>query len=152
MTISTNSDNVTFNLQDLQAHNVIEHDGSLSRADGAVNDSDNWTFNATIFEETKRYWPNETISLQDGANALFLRQKSAAAVNPGYELPYEQLINAVGQTAMYLGVFGTYATGDANRQWVEYFFGKFCNVQKWFRVYGMRRTDKGMCRERETPV
>ncbi|KAF1970682.1 Cloroperoxidase, partial [Bimuria novae-zelandiae CBS 107.79] len=35
LTISTNKDYSTFNLLDLMAHNVIEHDGSLSRADGA---------------------------------------------------------------------------------------------------------------------
>ncbi|KAJ4295001.1 hypothetical protein N0V90_007009 [Kalmusia sp. IMI 367209] len=122
LTISTNTDSTTFNLLDLKAHNVIEHDGSLSRADGAVNDGDSWTFNQSIFDETKRYWPNGTISVRDGANALFQRQRSAAKINPNFELPYEQLINAVGQTAMYLGVFGTYAAGNATREWVEYFF------------------------------
>lgn len=124
LTISTGKDNTTFSLLDLKTHNVIEHDGSLSRADGAINNGDNWTFNETIFEETKSYWPNETISVRDGANALFQRQKSAKSVNPSYDLPYEQLVNAIGQTAMYLGVFGTYTSGDANRTWVEYFFGE----------------------------
>lgn len=124
LTISSTQDNTTFNLRDLKTHNVIEHDGSLSRADGAVNNGDNWRFNQSIFDETKSYWPNETISIHDGANALFLRQKNAKSINPSYDLPYEQLVNAIGQTAMYLGVFGTYAAGDANRAWVEYFFGK----------------------------
>jgi hypothetical protein len=120
LTVSTTGDKDTFNLFDLHAHNVIEHDGSLSRSDIATGD--NWSFNSTIFNETKGYWTDETITVDVAAKALWLRQESAKKSNPAYELPYNQLLNAAGQTAMYLGVFGSYELGDARREWVVSFF------------------------------
>ncbi|KAF6800914.1 hypothetical protein CMUS01_15537 [Colletotrichum musicola] len=117
---SSTGDKNTFHLSDLNKHDLIEHDASLSRAD--IFFGDNWSFNQTIFDETKSYWPNDKISISDAARALAARQKSAEKVNPEFNLPLDGHTNSLGQTAMYLGLFGDYDDGNANRAWVEYFF------------------------------
>ncbi|KAK2614984.1 hypothetical protein N8I77_001764 [Diaporthe amygdali] len=126
----------TFQLSDLNKHNLIEHDASLSRAD--IFFGDNWSFNQTIFDETKSYWPSTTISLSDAAKALVARQKSAESINPDYNLPLDGHTNSLGQTAMYLGLFGDYDDGNANRSWVEYFFE---NERLPFELGWQRRSD-----------
>ncbi|TDZ25288.1 putative sterigmatocystin biosynthesis peroxidase stcC [Colletotrichum orbiculare MAFF 240422] len=120
VTASTTGVKDTFNLQDLNTHDLIEHDASLSRADTYFGD--NWSFNQTIFDETKSHWVSETISIRDAAKALAARQKSAESINPEFNLPLDGHTNSLGQTAMYLGLFGDYDDGNANRAWVEYFF------------------------------
>lgn len=102
-------------------HNVIEHDGSLSRADKAQGD--NLVLNKDLFAETKSYWPDSTITTSQAAAALEGRIDTQKKANPSFDLPLSQLTNAIGQTAMYLGVFGTYGAGDANKDHVVYFFG-----------------------------
>ncbi|GJC87646.1 putative sterigmatocystin biosynthesis peroxidase stcC [Colletotrichum liriopes] len=126
----------TFHLSDLNKHNLIEHDASLSRAD--IYFGDNWSFNQTIFDETKSYWPSATISISDAAKALVARQKSAEKVNPEFNLPLDGHTNSLGQTAMYLGLFGDYDDGNANRSWVEYFFE---NERLPFELGWQRRSD-----------
>lgn len=118
---SSTGNKATFHLGDLNKHNLIEHDASLSRSD--IFFGDNWSFNQTIFDETKSHWPSATISMSDAAKALVARQKTAESINPEYDLPLDGHTNSLGQTAMYLGLFGDYEDGNANRSWVEYFFG-----------------------------
>ncbi|GKT51950.1 putative sterigmatocystin biosynthesis protein stcT [Colletotrichum spaethianum] len=126
----------TFNLNDLNKHDLIEHDASLSRAD--IYFGDNWSFNQTIFDETKSYWPSATISISDAAKALVARQNSAEKANPEFNLPFDGYTNSLGQTAMYLGLFGDYDDGNANRSWVEYFFE---NERLPFELGWQRRSD-----------
>lgn len=121
----------TFHLTDLNTHDLIEHDGSLSRADIGQDSGDNWSFNATLFEETKTYWTSDTISLTQAASALYARQKTQQSANSKYDLPLAQLTNALGQTAMYLGLFGDYSDGNARKDWVVYFFGKRLSHQTY---------------------
>lgn len=128
LTVSSTGNASTFHLSDLNAHNVIEHDGSLSRADIATGD--NWSFNGTLFNETKSYWTTDTISLTQAARALYQRQETQALANPEYDVPVAQHANALGQTAMYLGLFGDYSEGNANREWVVYFFGKLLSLHQ----------------------
>lgn len=122
----------TFQLSDLNQHDLIEHDASLSRAD--IFFGNNWSFNQTIFDETRSCWPSATISLSDAAKALVARQKSAQSINPEYDLPLDGYTNSLGQTAMYLGLFGNYDDGNANRSWVEYFFGKLNPIVAWMKM------------------
>ncbi|KAK7722191.1 hypothetical protein SLS64_000724 [Diaporthe eres] len=133
---SSTGNKETFHLSDLNKHNLIEHDASLSRAD--IFFGDNWSFNQTIFDETKSYWPLETISLSDAAKALVARQKTAESINPEFDLPLDGHTNSLGQTAMYLGLFGDYDDGNANRAWVEYFFE---NERLPFELGWRRRAD-----------
>lgn len=87
VTASSTGSKDTFHLNDLNKHDLIEHDASLSRAD--LFFGDNWSFNQTIFDETKSHWPSPTISVRDAARALAARQKTAQAVNPKFNLPLD---------------------------------------------------------------
>ncbi|KAF2637833.1 hypothetical protein P280DRAFT_97405 [Massarina eburnea CBS 473.64] len=82
--------------------NVIEYDGSLSRAERAVNCSDNWSL-------------HETIDIDAAAKALLMRRQSAAKINPNSTLPQDQVISATGQTAMYLDALRNYTAGNVTR-------------------------------------
>ncbi|KAE9572349.1 putative sterigmatocystin biosynthesis peroxidase stcC [Colletotrichum fructicola] len=136
LTASSTGDAQTFHLSDLITHDLIEHDASLSRAD--IHFGDNWSFNQTIFDETKSYWPADLISISDAAKALVARQKTAKAVNPEFNLPLDGYTNSLGQTAMYLGLFGDYEDGNARTDWAVYFFE---NERLPFELGWARRSD-----------
>lgn len=88
-------------------------------------------FNATIFEETKSYWTEAVITTTQAAHALEARIETQKVANPTFDLPLAQYSNAIGQTAMYLGVFGEYGAGNANRDQVIYFFGASCLISSF---------------------
>jgi len=58
---STTGNASTFNLDDLNTHGIIEHDGSLSRAD--IYSGDNHSFNKTVWAETTAGFTDETITV-----------------------------------------------------------------------------------------
>ncbi|KAF2488936.1 Cloroperoxidase [Lophium mytilinum] len=65
--------NGTFSLLDLNKHNGIEHDGSLSRADYNLG-GDNFSFNPAIFASYMRWFEgSETVSLNAAAAARLSR-------------------------------------------------------------------------------
>lgn len=128
LTASTTGNASTFHLTDLRAHNLIEHDGSLSRRDLA--EGDNWSFDADVFAETQTFWPDDLISVRHAAKALHGRQETQKEVNAAYDMPLGQYPNAIGQTAMYLGLFGDYSDGNARKDWVVYFFGEFFSTSR----------------------
>lgn len=123
LTASSTGNASTFHLTDLRTHNLIEHDGSLSRRDLA--EGDNWSFDGEVFNETKTYWEDDLISVGQAAKALHSRQETQKETNAEYDMPLGQYANAIGQTAMYLGLFGDYDDGNARKDWVVYFFGEF---------------------------
>lgn len=138
LTASSTGNASTFHLTDLNTHDLIEHDGSLSRADVGQDGGDNWSFNNTIFEEAKAYWTTDTISLMQAASALYARQQTQKDANPSYDVPLAQHSNALGQTAMYLGLFGDYTDGNARKDWVVYLFGMFIPIKKELALFGTR--------------
>lgn len=115
--------NVTnsFNLDHLGRHNLLEHDGSLSRQDAALGD--NIAFNNTIFNETRSNW-QDTIDVQQAARARLARVNTSKTTNPsfGFTKIGEQF--SVGESAAYLIVLGNKTTRTANKTVVEYLFGK----------------------------
>lgn len=59
---STTGNASTFHLEDLNAHEVIEHDGSMSRED--INSGNSLTFSSTAWARTLANWgDNQTISV-----------------------------------------------------------------------------------------
>ncbi|KAK3380963.1 Chloroperoxidase [Podospora didyma] len=100
---------------------VIEHDGSLSRADTYFGD--NHSFNATIWNQTRSFFTEETISLATAAKARSARLwAAAAAVNPTFNLPLNDMKSSILETALYLIIFGNDTQGDAKTQWVRILF------------------------------
>ncbi|KUJ08957.1 Cloroperoxidase [Mollisia scopiformis] len=76
----------TFDLTDLDNHDIIEHDASLSRGDAYFGNDH--TFNKTIYDQTTSYWTGETIDIQMAANARAARIATSKATNPTFNQTY----------------------------------------------------------------
>ncbi|KAE8373856.1 Chloroperoxidase [Aspergillus bertholletiae] len=112
----------TFSLNDLNRHNIIEHDGSLSRGDFYFGD--NHSFNQTLFDQARSHWTGPTIDLHTGAEARLARIKTSMATNPTFDLSGTRLRFSYAQTATYILVFGDKVSGTVNKSWIEYLFEK----------------------------
>ncbi|OGM49746.1 hypothetical protein ABOM_001808 [Aspergillus bombycis] len=112
----------TFSLNDLDHHNIIEHDGSLSRGDFYFGD--NHSFNQTLFDQAKSYWTQPLIDLHSGARARLARINTSKATNPTFDLSGSRLRFSYAQTATYILVFGDKVSATANTSWIEYLFEK----------------------------
>ncbi|OLN89032.1 putative sterigmatocystin biosynthesis peroxidase stcC 7 [Colletotrichum chlorophyti] len=119
---STTGDNATFNLDDLNTHGIIEHDGSLSRND--IHFGDNHSFNKTIWKSVSSHFTDSTISIPTAAKARLARLQAAAAVNPEFSLNADGTQFSFIETALYLSVFGNLEDGNANTEWVKVLFEK----------------------------
>jgi len=111
----------TFSLNDLANHNVLEHDASLSRPDAHFGNTI-W-FNQTVFDETKSYWTDETVTFEMAAAAMLARQKSSNLTNPEFSLSELGSAFSVGESVAYVVVIGDKQTRTANRTWLEFWFG-----------------------------
>ncbi|KAH6874442.1 Chloroperoxidase [Thelonectria olida] len=112
--------NVTFDLDNLNKHGILEHDGSLSRND--VYFGDNHSFNQTIFDTVASHFNQSTISIQTAATARKERLQAAAAVNPEFSLSAEMTRFSFIETALYLSIFGNVEDGNAITEWVKVMF------------------------------
>lgn len=99
---------------------MIEHDGSLSRADAYFGD--NHSLNWTVWNETKSYFEGDTISVLEAAKARAARLKTSAAANPEYEITDGDNQSSLFETAFLLLTFGD--GNEAKTEWVRVMFGK----------------------------
>ncbi|KXH48418.1 hypothetical protein CSAL01_13512 [Colletotrichum salicis] len=126
---STTGNASTFNLDDIAKHNVIEHDGSLSRADFAVT-GDAKTFNETVWAETKGYLETGAAAASDNkvgvatmASARSKRIATAQATNPSFNLTTSQVTVSLGESAVILGTIGqSYTAPAAPVEWLKVVF------------------------------
>ncbi|KAF7532229.1 heme-thiolate peroxidase [Neopestalotiopsis clavispora] len=110
----------TFSLDELNRHNAIEHDASLSRQDFYFGNVQ--SFNETIFNQSRSYWTDPvTIDIHQAANARNARIETSKATNPTYN--GTTVARASGlETAAYILSFGDKATGSVPKAFIEYFF------------------------------
>ncbi|EXF83786.1 hypothetical protein CFIO01_01513 [Colletotrichum fioriniae PJ7] len=125
---STTGNASTFNLDDIAKHNVIEHDGSLSRADFAVT-GDAKTFNTTVWTETKGYLESgaaasdNKVGVATMASARSKRIATAKATNPSFNLTTSQVTVSLGESAVILGTIGqSYTAPVAPVEWLKVVF------------------------------
>ncbi|KAF9875114.1 chloroperoxidase [Colletotrichum karsti] len=125
---STTGDANTFNLDDIAKHNVIEHDGSLSRADFAVT-GDAKTFNETVWGETKGYLAEGAAATEDKINVATMatarskRIATAKATNPSFNLTTSQVTVSLGESAVILGTLGgSFSSPAAPLEWMKIVF------------------------------
>ena len=126
---------ISFDLDMLNLHNVIEHDNSLTRADHFFGDNHSW--NQTVYEETLQAWKHDLIGVADAVAALSTRIETSRRTNPHFVF---DLDGSTSTTASYLSTMGDAVAGEARRDWVKYFFGK-CRVSSLhciFVVAGLR--------------
>ncbi|KAH7632509.1 Peroxidase, family 2-domain-containing protein [Sordaria sp. MPI-SDFR-AT-0083] len=113
---------VTFHLDDLNKHGVIEHDGSLSR--GNVSMGDNHTFSPEIWATVLQViGDDERISIETAAKMRGFRIAEGPKLNPeGFKMSSEDLRFSAIETALYLRVLGRGTEGGAKTRWVRVMF------------------------------
>ncbi|KAL4910853.1 hypothetical protein BDW74DRAFT_164621 [Aspergillus multicolor] len=111
----------TFNLGHLGRHNILEHDASLSRQDAFFGD--HMSFNASIFNQTRAYWPDaHTLRIADVAASRQARINASNSTNPSFVLGETGRVFGYGEVASFMLAFGDKSAGTAERRWVEYLF------------------------------
>ncbi|CAD6456256.1 eaee59cb-a35b-40f6-8080-2870591d6caa [Sclerotinia trifoliorum] len=106
-----------FTLDDLNRHNILEHDASISRSDAYFGN--NHVFNQTIFDTTKKYWPSETLTAQHLVNGKIFRQVVSRTTNPNYTFTSKTQSFSIGEIAAPIIAFGDKNALTANRTLVE---------------------------------
>ncbi|RJE19882.1 Peroxidase, family 2 [Aspergillus sclerotialis] len=109
-----------FTLDNLNRHNVLEHDASLSRSD--AYHGNNHIFNSTIFNKTKSYWTKPVLDVTMLANSKLVRQIQSRASNPTYTFTSSMEEFSLGEVAAPIIAFGDIQRGLVNRSLLEYFF------------------------------
>jgi hypothetical protein len=111
-----------FTLDQLNPHNVLEHDASMSRLDAAFGN--NHVFNQEVFDTTKQFWVNETLDANQLANGKVYRQLISRSTNPNYRFTATIDQFSVGEVAAPLIVFGDHETATVKRELIVYMIGK----------------------------
>jgi len=119
-TTSTTGNPNTLNLDDLNQHGVIEHDGSLSRSDFDLGD--NHSFKPKIWNSVSKWFKKDFISIQTAAKARRARLTEAAAQNPSFNFTAREDQFSQFETALYLAVWGKRPEWNAKTKWVEIMF------------------------------
>ncbi|KAI1421482.1 Chloroperoxidase [Xylaria sp. FL1777] len=109
-----------FTLDQLNKHNLLEHDASLSRSDAYFGN--NHVFNQTVFDQTKTWWSEPIITADMLANAKVARQLSSKAWNPTYVFTLVTEEFSLGEVVAPVIAFGDVDTVTVNKTLVEYFF------------------------------
>lgn len=110
----------TMDLNDLDKHNHIEHDGSLSRAP-YYQSGDDHTFRQDIFDQVLSFYPNTTnatTSISQASKALLHRIQTDAQT-PGFRYGLKQAILGYGESALYIMTMGDPLTGIAPLSYVR---------------------------------
>ncbi|KAF7556331.1 heme-thiolate peroxidase [Cylindrodendrum hubeiense] len=110
----------TFDLDHLNRHNLLEHDGSLSRADAYWDDSQ--VFNTTVYEETLTYFQTDTVDVKSAAAARMGRVLSSSRTNPEYYLNATAESISFGETGAYILALGDFETGTVPLERVRMMF------------------------------
>ncbi|KAI0482016.1 Cloroperoxidase [Xylariaceae sp. FL0804] len=104
MTTNPDPNATTFDLDDLSRHDILEHDGSLSRTDHYLGNQA--VFNQTIFNQTMGFWTGPVVDVQMAANARAARMMTSMLDDPAFSLSSTGSSFSVGESAAYLLVLG----------------------------------------------
>ncbi|CCG82228.1 Putative uncharacterized protein [Taphrina deformans PYCC 5710] len=111
----------SFDLDNLDLHNLIEHDSSLSRDDYYFGD--NHSFNNGKWQEVLAFVKGgENFNITSAAKAKYHRLQEQTALNPTLTYTPLQFILSYGETSLYLSVMGDPITGVAPVSYVRSFF------------------------------
>ncbi|KAL1627206.1 hypothetical protein SLS56_006445 [Neofusicoccum ribis] len=110
-----------FDFDMLHKHNVLEHDGSLSRQDMYFNTSN--LFDADTFDAFLAYFGDaDTLEVNATADARARHANEMSKINPEFTITQSSLQIMVGEAAMMMMVWGSVEEPGANRTFFEYFF------------------------------
>ncbi|KAK0664204.1 putative sterigmatocystin biosynthesis peroxidase stcC [Lasiodiplodia hormozganensis] len=111
-----------FDFDMLHKHNILEHDGSLSRRDMYFDTSNR--FNEDTFDNFLSYFDSNATVLGVNETAV-ARAKHAyemSKINPEFTITSTNLPIMVGESVMMMLVWGSVENPGANREFFEYFF------------------------------
>ena len=111
-----------FTLEQLNVHNVLEHDASLTRTDAAFGN--NHIFNETVYNTSRKWWTEEIVTPKMLANSKIFRQLESRATNPNYTFTASTEEFSLGEVSAPIIAFGSLEDGTVNRTLIEYFFGE----------------------------
>ncbi|KAF2156341.1 Cloroperoxidase [Myriangium duriaei CBS 260.36] len=108
---SPKPDSFSFDLDNLNRHNLLEHDGSLSRADAYWNIDQ--TFNTTVYNESLSYLGRngDTIDCAAAAAARMARMATSQATNPTFFVNASAATISFGETGAYILALGDKVAG-----------------------------------------
>ncbi|KAG8626385.1 hypothetical protein KVT40_005330 [Elsinoe batatas] len=109
-----------FTLEQLQPHNLLEHDASLSRRDAYFGN--NFKFDAGVYRQTKRYFTKPTLDRFQLANARMSRMLDSKAFNPTYTFTNVTEGFSVGELLAPVVAFGDKKAVTTPRNLVNFFF------------------------------
>ncbi|OJJ60371.1 hypothetical protein ASPSYDRAFT_96189, partial [Aspergillus sydowii CBS 593.65] len=109
-----------FDLDQMNVHNLLEHDASLSRSDAYFGN--NHLFDPTVFAQTRSYWTDPTLTATMLANSKLARQIHSKAFNPTYTYPQTTEETSYNEAGFPIIAFGNMEEGTVRRDWVEYWF------------------------------
>jgi hypothetical protein len=123
MRTSSDPASKSFTLEDLNKHNIIEHDGSLSRQDHNLGGTRK--FDPEVFEETLGYFEGkEEVGIEDLAGARWGRIQTSKELNKEFVYGPSQRMSSYLESAILHGVFKDAKSGKAKVKWIEVFFSK----------------------------
>ncbi|KAF4472266.1 Cloroperoxidase [Fusarium albosuccineum] len=132
-----------FTLDQLNKHNLLEHDASLrfvsslyyakdpnvtlcvnqggSRLD--AYHGNNHIFNQEIFDQTKAWWTDDIVDMTMLANSKLFRQLASRATNPNYTFTTAKTEPfSLGEVSGLIVAFGNIDNGTVRKDFMEYFF------------------------------
>ncbi|KAL1624662.1 hypothetical protein SLS56_007725 [Neofusicoccum ribis] len=109
-----------FTLDNLNRHNVLEHDASMSRADAYLGN--NHVFNQTIFDTTTAFWTEPILDRIQLTNGKLFRQLVSRSENPEYTFTQTTEAFSLGEVGAPVIVFGDHESVTVNRSLITYFF------------------------------
>ncbi|OCL07966.1 Cloroperoxidase [Glonium stellatum] len=110
-----------FNLDDLDKHNVIEHDASLSRADINLGGDDH-TFRQDIFDTVLAFFNGPSVTIPAAALARYSRVLTERYRDPNFFYGPDQQRNAYLETTLYLLTMVDPKTGLTPVEFIRIFF------------------------------
>lgn len=132
-----------FTLDQLNVHNVLEHDASLSRSDAYLGN--NHVFNYSVFAESTKYWTGPIMDRDMMANSKIARQLQSKASNPGYRFTNSTENFSIGEILAPFVAFGDRQAVTVENRLVDYFFRASLSMAE------MRVDADSIRRERTTP-
>lgn len=122
--LSKNPNSGAFDLDDLNKHDAIEHDASLSRKD--IDLGGNANFDAQTFQQTLGFYKGASdIGLEQVADARWGRVQDSKARNPKFLYGDAQRFPSYFESSAYYQLFKNPETGKARLDWIKIFFRTF---------------------------
>ncbi|KAM0270889.1 hypothetical protein ACHAQH_009274 [Verticillium albo-atrum] len=113
-----------FTLDQLNVHNILEHDASLTRTDDFFGN--NHIFNQTVFDESRSYWSSDVLDAKILANSKAAPQVTSRTSNPTYTFTSDMEQFSLGEIAAPIIGLGDMEAGTVSRAFVEFWIRKSC--------------------------